>query len=149
MVLTVLLSGLALGASLLFTMGYSTLVDYLGWEVLAPPDILEEFGDIAFPGVAALATYEALAMWTPLTEEIFFRGFVFAGLAPRLGIPRAIIVSALVFSAFHLALGVLVPIFITGVLLAWLYHRTGSLWPGIAAHAGQNALAVSSVIIGG
>ena len=152
MVLTVLLSGLALGASLLFTMGYSTLVDYLGWEVLAPPDILEEFGDIAFPGVAALATYEALAMWTPLTEEIFFRGFVFAGFVPRMGIPRAIAVSALVFSAFHIFtgfVGVLAPIFITGVLLAWLYHRTGSLWPGIAVHAGQNALAVSAVVIGG
>ena len=38
--------------------------------------------------------------------------------------------------------GVLVPIFITGFLLAWLYHRTGSLWPNIVAHAGQNALAL-------
>ncbi len=113
---------------------------------MAPPDIPD---GIVFPGVASLATYEALALWTPITEEIFFRGFVFAGLAPRLGVPRAIVVSALVFSAFHLSLGVLVPIFITGVLLAWLYHRTGSLWPGIAAHAGQNALAVSAVIIGG
>ena len=88
-------------------------------------------------------------MWTPVTEEIFFRGFVFAGLTPRLGVPRAIIVSGLVFSAFHLSIGVLLPIFVTGILLAWLYHRTGSLWPGIAAHAGQNALAVSAVIIGG
>ena len=141
-----LLAAAALGASLLATFLYTTLVDYLGWQKLAPPDIPD---GIVFPGVASLATYEALALWTPITEEIFFRGFVFAGLAPRLGIPRAIIVSALVFSAFHLALGVLVPIFITGVLLAWLYHRTGSLWPGIAAHAGQNALAVSAVIIGG
>ncbi|MCH8832374.1 MAG: CPBP family intramembrane metalloprotease [Chloroflexi bacterium] len=147
---SVRLSGLlavaALGASLLATFLYATLVDYLGWQILAPPDIPDA---IVFPGVASLATYEALALWTPITEEIFFRGFVFAGLAPRLGVPRAIVVSALVFSAFHLSLGVLAPIFITGVLLAWLYHRTGSLWPGIAAHAGQNALAVSAVIIGG
>ena len=145
--LTSLLAVLALAGSLLFTWGYANLVDLLRWpELLGPPEIPD---GIVFPGVAALATYEALAVWTPVTEEIFFRGFVFAGLAPRLGIPRAIVVSALGFSAFHLSLGVLAPIFITGVLLAWLYHRTGSLWPGIAAHAGQNALAVSAVIIGG
>ena len=145
--LTALLAVLALGASLLFTWGYASLVEFLSWpELLGPPEIPD---GIVFPGMAALATYEALAVWTPVTEEIFFRGFVFAGLAPRLGIRRAIVVSALVFSVFHLAIGVLLPIFITGVLLAWLYHRTGSLWPGIAAHAGQNFLAVSAVIIGG
>ncbi|MED5568055.1 MAG: CPBP family intramembrane glutamic endopeptidase, partial [Chloroflexota bacterium] len=55
------------------------------------------------------------------------------------------------FSSFHIlfSIGVLVPIFVTGMLLAWLYHRTGSLWPGIAAHAGLNALAVSALILGG
>ena len=141
-----LLAVAALGASLLATFLYASLMEFLGWQILAPPEIPD---GIVFPGVAALLTYEALAVWTPVTEEIFFRGFVFAGLAPRLGIPRAIVVSALVFSGFHLALGVLAPIFITGVLLAWLYHRTGSLWPGIAAHAGQNFLAVSAAIIGG
>ena len=145
--LTVLFALLALIGSLAFTWGYASLVDLLDLhQRWGPPEIPD---GIVFPGVAALVTYEALAVWTPLTEEIFFRGFVFAGLAPRLGIPRAIIVSALVFSAFHLSIGVLVPIFVTGILLAWLYHRTGSLWPGIAAHAGQNALAVSAVIIGG
>jgi membrane protease YdiL (CAAX protease family) len=144
--LTALFAVLALVGSLSFTWVYANAVEYVGWEMLLPPDIPD---GIVFPGLGALATYEALAVWTPLTEEIFFRGFVFAGLAPRLGIPRAIIVSALVFSAFHLSIGVLLPIFVTGMLLAWLYHRTGSLWPGIAAHAGQNALAVSAVIIGG
>jgi membrane protease YdiL (CAAX protease family) len=28
-----------------------------------------------------------------------------------------------------------------GVILAWLYERTGSLWPTIAVHALNNALA--------
>ncbi len=144
--LTALFAVLVLVGSLSFTWVYANAVEYVGWEMLSPPDIPD---GLVFPGLAALATYEALAMWTPVTEEIFFRGFVFAGLTPRLGVPRAIIVSALVFSAFHLSIGVLLPIFVTGMLLAWLYHRTGSLWPGIAAHAGQNALAVSAVIIGG
>jgi membrane protease YdiL (CAAX protease family) len=54
----------------------------------------------------------------------------------------------LVFSAFHLAPGVLLPVFVTGLLLAWLYHRTGSLWPCMAAHAGQNAIALAATLYG-
>jgi membrane protease YdiL (CAAX protease family) len=44
---------------------------------------------------------------------------------------------------------VMVPIFITGFLLAWLYWRTGSLWAAIGAHAGQNALALGVQALAG
>ena len=139
----ILLTAGVLGASLIGTIGYSGLVNLAGLEILLPPDIP---ADIVFPGPAAVFTYQALALWTPFTEEIFFRGFVFAGLVPRFGLKRAMIASALIFSAFHLssfAIGLIVPIFITGLLLAWLYSKTGSLWTSIAAHAGQNALAIA------
>lgn len=126
-------------ASLVATAIYSAIVSLVDLDILLPPEIP---GDIAFPGLAAAATFQALAVWTPLTEEIFFRGFIFAGLAPRLGVWRAMLVSALIFSLFHLSLGVLVPVFITGFMLAWLYRQTGSIWPSILAHAGQNTLAV-------
>jgi hypothetical protein len=137
---TVLLAVGVLGLSLGATAVYATLISAAGPEVLSPPDIPP---DIAFPGPAVVFTFQALALATPLTEEIFFRGFVFAGLVPRLGVGRAMVASAVIFSVFHLSLGVLVPIFITGMALAWLYWRTGSLWPGIFAHAGQNALVVA------
>ena len=136
---TVILTSAVLGASMLFTILYALLVEQLGWPFLAPPEIPS---NILFPGAAVVFTYEALAFWTPFTEEIFFRGFVFAGLVPRFGVAWAMVASALIFSAFHVTPGVIVPIFITGILLAWLYHRTGSLWPGIGAHAGQNTLAI-------
>ena len=141
------LAVLVLAASLLFTGLYSFLMHHLGWPELAPPEYPPE---IVFPGLGALATIEALTVWTPIMEEIFFRRFVFVGLVPWLGVRRAVIVSALVFSGFHIAyLGTLVPTFIVGMLLAWLYHRTGSLWPGIAAHAAQNFLAVLLLIVEG
>ena len=141
----ILLTVGALGASLLVTALYFWIVN-LPWVInlpwsdkLLPPEIP---ADLIFPGLGAILTYQALALWTPLTEEIFFRGFVFGGLAPRLGVARAMVASALVFSLFHLSLGLIVPIFITGMLLAWLYQRTGSLWPPVLAHAGQNSLAI-------
>jgi len=137
---TVLLTLGTLAASLLATVVYAQLVSLIGSKLLSPPDIPS---DIVFPGPAVVFTFQALALVTPLTEEIFFRGFVFAGLVPWLGVGRAMVASAVVFSLFHLSVGVLIPVFMTGLLLAWLYHRTGSLWPSIVAHAGQNALAVA------
>lgn len=135
----------ALGASLLFTVVYASVVDLFSWDVLSPPDIGAE---IAFPGAAVFFTFQAVAVVTPLTEEVFFRGFVFSGLIPRFGLVKAMVLSAAVFSAFHLTLGVLVPVFVTGLILALLYHKTGSLWPCVLVHAGQNALAVALEVYG-
>ena len=137
---TVFMTVATLGASLVITVVYGVLVGLIDSDILSPPDLSS---DIAFPGAAAVFTFQALAIATPVTEEIFFRGFVFAGLTPRLGVGWAMVVSAVVFSLFHLSVGVLMPVFITGLLLVWLYQRTGSLWPSICAHAGQNALAVA------
>ena len=140
-VMTVVVLGLSLGATIL----YAALVQSIGIERLQPSDIPP---GIVLPGAGAILTFIALVLWTPFIEEVFFRGFVFAGLWQRLGSTGAIIVSALIFSLFHVVPGVLIPIFITGVLLAWLYRRTGSLWPSIVAHAGQNAIALTVTMLG-
>ena len=136
---TILLMIGVLAASLIATSIYSGIVEWLDLDQFATPDV---DSDIFFDGPAVLLTFQALAFITPISEELFFRGFIFRGLLPKMGPWGAIAASALVFSAFHLSPGVLVPIFLTGFLLAWLYWRTGSLWAAIGAHAGQNALAL-------
>lgn len=143
---TVSLMVAVLATSLIATSLYAGIVEWLDVDILSPPDVES---DIIFDGLAVLLTFQALAFITPLTEEIFFRGFIFGGLLSRLGPWRAMVASALVFSAFHLSLGGLIPIFITGFLLAWLYWRTGSLWAAIGAHAGQNSLALLVQALGG
>lgn len=70
----------------------------------------------------------------PLVEEIFFRGFLFQGFRQRYGWVTAILLSAAIFSAAHLSLVVLIPTFILGCVLAYVYHRTNSVWPGIILH---------------
>jgi hypothetical protein len=80
----------------------------------------------------------------PLSEEIFFRGFLFAGLRRRIPLWPAAAVSAGVWGLLHLSggnLGVALQLTIFGLLLAWLYEQTGSLWPPIVAHGFNNALA--------
>ncbi len=141
----VLLAVGALAASLAASVVYAATVALIDFDILSPPDIPS---DRAFPGPAAVFTFQALAVVTPVVEEVFFRGFVFAGLVPRLGVGWAAVVSSVVFSLFHVDVGVFIPIFVTGLLLAWLYHRTGSLWPCMLAHGGQNALALAVGVYG-
>lgn len=140
---SVLLAAVVLGASIGLTIVYGMLVGPLDADILELPETAQ---DIAFPGLGVLFTFQALAIVTPITEELFFRGFVISGLVPRLGTVGAIACSALVFSVFHLSVATLIPVFMTGLLLGWLYHRTGSLWPSILAHAGQNALVLAITV---
>ena len=138
---TVLLMFGVLGASLIGTSIYSGIVEWLGVDELTTPAFES---DIFFDGPAVLLTFQALAFITPMSEELFFRGFIFRGLLPKMGPWWAIAVSALVFSGFHFShVGVLIPVFIIGFLLAWLYWKTGSLWAAIGAHASQNAFALA------
>lgn len=80
-----------------------------------------------------------------LSEELFFRGFMF-GTIRNMGLslwPAALITS-LVWALLHLAggnLGVVAILAAFGLVLAWLYERSGSLWVPIAAHALNNTIA--------
>lgn len=82
----------------------------------------------------------------PVCEEFFFRGIFQKGLTPRppASTVRALVVSAVVFSAFHLDPVGFAARTELGLLFGWLYLRTGSLWPSIGAHAANNL--VSSVL---
>lgn len=93
-------------------------------------------------GVGFALTFFAAAIVAPIVEEIFFRGFVYAGLRARWGVAGALLLSAVFFTALHFTLDLFVPIFILGVFLAWVYEKTGSLYPGILLHASNNAIAL-------
>ena len=74
------------------------------------------------------------AVFAPLVEEIFFRGFLFQGFRERYGWITAMLISAAIFAIAHLDLVVLIPTFILGCLLAYVFHRSDSIWPGIILH---------------
>ena len=78
----------------------------------------------------------------PLFEEVFFRGFLFRGFANSWGWGWGAVASAAIFGLAHLQLDVFVPLFALGFGLAWVYHRTGSLWTSITLHALFNAISV-------
>jgi CAAX protease family protein len=81
----------------------------------------------------------------PLSEELFFRGFMFQGLRRSVPFVVAAVISSVVWGLFHYtgagSWGVVLQLSIFGLALAWLYERTGSIWPTIAVHALNNAIA--------
>jgi membrane protease YdiL (CAAX protease family)/uncharacterized RDD family membrane protein YckC len=81
----------------------------------------------------------------PVSEEIFFRGFMFNGLRRGTSFVVAALVSAGIWGVFHYTgpetWGVVLQLTVFGVALAWLYERTGSLYPTIAVHGFNNAVA--------
>lgn len=128
----VLMTGL--GASVI----YGILASWTKIEILQPTTPLG-LSDLEWP--VRLATAVIIVGVGPLVEEIFFRGFVLVGLVGRLGIARGMAISCLLFAVAHLSLGLIIPIFIFGVLLSWIYLKTRSIIPGLMAHSAQNALA--------
>ncbi|KKT53189.1 MAG: hypothetical protein A2445_03405 [Candidatus Jacksonbacteria bacterium RIFOXYC2_FULL_44_29] len=99
-----------------------------------PPQAIIEFSwqnrDPLITGVLLIAVVAV----APFFEEIIMRGLVFRGLLKRFKPPMAMIISGLIFASFHFSIFAFLPIAIIGTLFAWLYHRTGQLFPSIIAH---------------
>jgi len=81
-----------------------------------------------------------VSLAAPLGEELFFRGFMQRGLGFHVGAPRAIVITAFVFSAFHLDPVGLTARFELGVLFGLLAWHAGSIWPAMGAHAANNLI---------
>ena len=97
--------------------------------------------------VIAVAAVLMIVLLAPVAEELFFRGFLFAGLRTRWSLWPAAITSGLIFGLVHAPTGIttVVPLAALGFALCWLYDRTGSLWPCVIAHMINNALALALV----
>ena len=133
----VLLASITVGAV------YVRVVSALGLDILVPPGLPHE---ILGEGAVRLLSIAGVGLAGPLIEEVFFRGFLLAALVQPLGAVRAAVVASAVFSAAHVSVAVVIPLFVIGLLLSWLYLRTGSIWPPFAAHAAQNLLALAATL---
>ena len=122
-----------------FEAAYTWLVSSVGTEALIPKQeyIQEMFDEAPFKPLL----YSDIVVITPIVEEILFRGFILAGLTLALGNIRGLLISSMMFALVHIDLDVMPIIFVSGMLTAWLYMRTGSLWPPIAMHAANNMIA--------
>lgn len=92
-------------------------------------------------GGVALALL-VIAILPAIGEELFFRGALqrlFQGWA---GVHAGVIITAIVFSAFHLQFSGFLPRLFLGLFLGYLFVWTGNLWFPIIAHFVNNAFIV-------
>lgn len=79
-------------------------------------------------------------LFAPLFEELIFRGLLYGSLRARFSVPVAAAGSALLFGLAHgYGIAGFLSVFLSGVLWAYVYERTGSLVPCMAAHVANNA----------
>jgi membrane protease YdiL (CAAX protease family) len=105
---------------------------------------------LALSKYAPLTTYATLIVAVfvaPICEEVFFRGFVFAGLLRGMPLVWAIVFSSLIFGVAHFDVGSFAVLFIIGLALAFLRWRTRSIWPGIMLHMLNNGIAALGIIV--
>jgi len=99
---------------------------------------LELFGTDKYSfGVSFLS----LILIAPIIEEFIFRGLFQTLLRRTFSAKTSIIFSALIFSTIHFEFEVIIPLFILGLIIGWLYeHNKGLLIP-IVFHIINNGMA--------
>ena len=125
---------------------YIALISKLNISILepnstVPTEILRDTWTIVLAGIG-------LILLAPIAEEVLYRGLIFGGLS-KWGFWPAAIISGAIFRAVHLDLGSLIPFFVIGIVLAWLFWRKGHLIDSIIFHALFNATSFTLLVVGG
>lgn len=111
--------------------GYMKWMESLGVETVQDTvKLLKESSD---PKVIALMAIAAVIA-APVCEEIIFRGYLYPVMKRFSGAWPAAICSAFIFAAAHGSLTALLPLFLFGALLVFIYEKTGSIWAPMAVH---------------
>jgi membrane protease YdiL (CAAX protease family) len=91
----------------------------------------------------------ALAVVTPIAEELAFRGYLFAALTRWRGPWWAAVTTGVLFGAAHFAvypLVILPALMVVGFGLCLLFWFTGSLLPSVAMHSLNNAVVLVAAL---
>jgi len=107
-------------------------------------EITDKLKDDPTTATVALIAVFAIVI-APIIEETFFRGYVFTALRTSLPTGWAAVITGVIFGAVHgfgSPIGFLPPLAVLGIVLCFVYWKTGSLLPGIALHLTNNTIAL-------
>ena len=119
-----------------------------GQEASTPDQLPQHLG--TGPAIASVILAVFVA---PVVEELFFRGVLFRSIRDRYGFWIGAVASGLVFGAAHYvpsawqdAVLLQTVMVFTGIGLAWIYERRGTLVADIAAHMAFNAVGIVLIL---
>ena len=108
------------------------------WFIEIPPAVYLEGG--AFPLLPNVLSFISLVVFTPVIEEVLFRGYLLQRWAHKWGLLRGVAFSSILFGIGHPDM---LPATIFGVAMCIVYLRSGSLIGPILFHAAWNLLSWS------
>jgi len=123
-----------------FILSAGQLVEYTTRVLNGTPqhqEVITRFLKETSPGIVTFMLFFA-ALFGPFTEEVLFRGFLQPALREAVGVWKAIFLSAFLFAFVHLNVYVFLQIFLLGLVLAYLYEKTGTLLSPIFVHMLHN-----------
>jgi membrane protease YdiL (CAAX protease family) len=134
--------------AIVLTVAAYPMVIFLGWlnAFLPVPGWMAEMQQSMDEMIAKLLGLENI-LWMGLfhiglvpsiCEEIMYRGYVQRSLEKSWGIWTAIIVSGLIFGAYHLQITRILPLAALGMLFAYITYVSNSLIPAMVAHLVNN-----------
>jgi len=127
-----------------FFIASTLILDAIGYK--SPPHPVFDIFFEEKRGGAILFFTVFVSILGPVTEEVFFRGFLYSAVRKRFGILWGVLLSGALFSALHANIAGFLPIMILGALMAFLYEKTGSLVTPIAVHILHNSIIVCFVL---
>lgn len=96
-----------------------------------------DFDVTGMPFLAGALEFIVVCLIGPVFEEMLYRGLIYRNLS-RFNQGFAIVFSALLFGLAHGNLGQAVPTFGVGLVLAYVYAKTNSIWVPIILHILNN-----------
>jgi membrane protease YdiL (CAAX protease family) len=78
----------------------------------------------------------------PFGEELVFRGVLYQWLRDRFGMWPGILVSSLIFGMAHGDIAVEGAAAILGIVLAWVFEKSQSIWPPVLIHMINNSVKI-------
>lgn len=141
-----------LGLSIVGVLGMQPVVQWLAQlnQALPLPEALQAFEQtqlemirsVLESGMGVSFNLVMLALVPGVCEELLFRGYAQRQFERWGGAASGILLSGILFGAYHLRPTQLLPLMVLGTYLAYLTWRTGSLLPAMAVHVVHNGLAV-------
>ncbi|MBV6393685.1 MAG: hypothetical protein KPEEDBHJ_02927 [Anaerolineales bacterium] len=139
-------NALSLGCGLLVAVYILVILNNLvmvALKIVTQADaIMELLDEIQSPLLFAFVT----AFVAPVTEELFFRGFLFQGLRAKYGWVNALMFSSIIFALFHGQIATLIPTFLLGALFSYMVQRSGSIFPSMVLHFVVNSMGVCAML---
>lgn len=122
--------------------------NYLNYKVTTQNSFMKEFYDLMIEALSKMtegplwSSFLVTAIFAPIFEEWLCRGMVLRGLLTKMKPVWAIVISALFFAVIHLNPWQALNAFAIGLVMGFVYYKTGSLWLTMLIHFVNNGTSV-------